>query len=287
MSDIIYTSPDGLTLYARSYGREDAPLTVLCMHGLTRNHKDFEPMIEGLGGNRRYIAVDVHGRGRSQWARDAASYTPLVYAGDMIALIDQLGLSRVALIGTSMGGLMSMVMARLAGKRILGAVLNDVGPVLQQAGLDRIAGYAGDVKPFADWQAAASAIADTQAGVFPDFRPEDWMAFARRTCREDDAGQVVFDYDPAITRTVSDVRPNWRTRFAMWRLFGATKPFPLLVLRGETSDILSQKTVARMTRRHPDANWVTVPRVGHAPILDEPAALEAIDPFLARLERAR
>lgn len=286
MSDIVYSAPDGLSLYARSYGREDAPLTVLCMHGLTRNHKDFEPMIGALGGNRRFIAVDVRGRGRSQWARNAESYTPLVYAGDMIALIDQLGINRVALVGTSMGGLMSMVMARLAGKRILGAVLNDVGPVLEQAGLDRIASYAGDVKPFADWHAAASAISSTQAGVFPDFRPEDWMAFAQRTCREDDEGRVVFDYDPAITRTVSDVRPNWRTRFAMWRLFRATRSFPLLVLRGETSDILSQKTVAHMVRRHPDANWVTVPRVGHAPILDEPAALEAIDPFLSRLERA-
>lgn len=284
MNDIVYTSPDGLSLYAKSYGPEDAPLTVLCMHGLTRNHKDFEPMIAGLGGNRRYIAVDVRGRGHSPKARNPDHYTPAIYAQDMIALIDQLGVARVALIGTSMGGLMSMVMARLAGPRILGAVLNDVGPVLEQAGLDRIAGYAGKVEPFDTWSDAASAIARTQSDVFPEYGHDDWMAFARRTCRETEDGSVVFDYDPAITRTVSDVRPNWRTRFSMWRLFGATKQFPLLILRGETSDILSEKTVARMVRRHPDARRITVPRVGHAPILDEPAALEAIDAFLVHIE---
>ncbi|MEO0817863.1 MAG: alpha/beta hydrolase [Pseudomonadota bacterium] len=286
MTDITFTAPDGLSLYAKSHGPVDAPLTVLCMHGLTRNHKDFEPLIDTIGGNRRYISVDVRGRGRSAWAPDPASYTPLVYAKDMIALLDTLGIARVALVGTSMGGLMSMVMARLAGKRILGAALNDVGPVLEQAGLDRIAGYAGKVAPFASWDAAASAIAHTQSDVFPDYGPGDWMAFAKRTCRETSTGEVVFDYDPAITRTVSDVRPNWRTRFATWGLFAATKQFPLLVLRGATSDILSEKTVARMMRRHPDAQWVTVPRVGHAPILDEPVAAQAIDDFLTRLERA-
>ncbi|MEL6955161.1 MAG: alpha/beta hydrolase [Pseudomonadota bacterium] len=287
MTDITYTAPDGLSLYAKSYGPEDAPLTVLCMHGLTRNHKDFEPLIEKIGGDRRYIAVDVRGRGRSEWAPDTSSYTPAHYAKDMVKLLDQLGVSRVALIGTSMGGLMSMILARLMPKRILGIVLNDVGPVLEQAGLDRIAGYAREVAPFADWQEAAASIAQTQAVVFPDFTGDDWMAFARRTCREDEQGRVVFDYDPAITRTVSDVRPNWRTRFAMWRLFGGFKRFPLLIVRGETSDILSEKTAARMVRRHRTAQLVTVPRAGHAPILDEPIAAKAIDHFLTGLEPAK
>ncbi|MEL6284759.1 MAG: alpha/beta hydrolase [Pseudomonadota bacterium] len=284
MTDIHYHSADGLTLYAKAYGPSDAPLTVLCMHGLTRNHRDFEPMIHALGGNRRYIAVDVRGRGQSQRATDRTSYAPLVYAQDMGSLLDTLGVRQVALIGTSMGGLMSLVMAKLMPRRLLGIVLNDVGPVIDPVGLDRIAGYAGDTTPFPTWESAAAAIARTQGDVFPDFGEKDWMAFARRTCSETSDGRVAFDYDPAITRTVSDVRPTWRTRFAMWRLFGATRKIPMLILRGETSDLLAPTTAARMVRRHPDAEWVTVPRVGHAPILDEPVAVEAINRFLTRLD---
>lgn len=284
MTDIEYRSADGLTLYAKAYGPPHAALTVLCMHGLTRNHQDFEPMITALGDRYRFIAVDVRGRGRSNRASDPATYTPQVYARDMGALLDTLGLAQVALIGTSMGGLMSMVMAKTMPKRLLGVVLNDVGPVLDRAGLDRIAAYAGKIVPFSDWDAAAAAIARTQSDIFPHYGPEDWLAFARRTCRETDAGEIVFDYDPAITRTVSDVRPGFLTRIAMWRLFNALKPTPLLVIRGETSDILAPATARRMVRRHPRASLTTVPGVGHAPMLDEPEAVAAISSFLETLK---
>lgn len=284
MTDIEYRSEDGLALYAKSYGPPHADLSVLCMHGLTRNHKDFEPMIAALGARHRFIAVDVRGRGRSERASDPATYTPLTYARDMACLLDRLGIARVALIGTSMGGLMSMIMARTLPKRIRGIVLNDVGPVLDQAGLDRIAGYAGEVAPLASWDEAAAAVARVQGDIFPGLGPEDWAAFARRTYRECPDGRVILDYDPAITRTVGDVRPSWRTRFAMWRLYGATRRFPLLVIRGETSDILAPATAARMVRRHPGAELVTVPGVGHAPLLDEPEAVAAIARFLDRLE---
>ncbi len=281
--EIHYRAPDGLDLFAWRYGPADAPLTALCMHGLTRNHKDFEPLIAKLDARFAFVAVDVRGRGRSARDPDPAHYTPATYAGDMVALIDHLGLSRVALIGTSMGGLMAMVMMRKRAGRIAGVVLNDVGPVLERAGLQRIAGYVTAVEPLADWDAAAEAVARVQADIFPDFRPDDWMAFARRTFRELPTGEVILDYDPAITRTVGDVKPGIALRFAMWRLFKAMRRAPLLVIRGETSDILSGKTAARMLRRHPDAALVTVPRVGHAPILDEPEAVTAIEAFLERL----
>lgn len=281
--DIYYTSEDGLRLYARARGPADAPLTVLCMHGLTRNHADFDPMIDALATPWRFISVDVRGRGRSARDPDPANYSPATYARDMGTLIDELGLQRVALIGTSMGGLMAMVMMKSMPGRIAGTVLNDVGPQLEPAGLARISGYVGETEPLASWQEAADAVAAVQAPVFPDFGPEDWAAFARRTFRETDDGRIVLDYDPAITRTVGDVKPGWRTNFVMWRLFGAMKKRPLLIVRGATSDILSEATAQRMVRRHPDAELVTVPRIGHAPMLDEAEAVAAIRRFLQAL----
>ena len=283
--DIHYKSKDGLSLFAKSYGDPDAALTVLCMHGLTRNHKDFEPMIAGLSGGHRYIAVDVRGRGRSQRDPDPQRYIPTVYVEDMHVLLDTLGLEKVALIGTSMGGLMAMIMMQVMPERILGTVLNDVGPVLDPAGLARIAGYVGAVEPLSDWDSAAQAAAVAQRDVFPDFGTADWLAFAERTYRETPDGRVVLDYDPAITRTVADVKPTLRMRFAMWRLFAKTKKRPLLVVRGAHSDILLRSTAERMIKRHKTATLVTIPNVGHAPLLNETEALRAIDAFLNQLAK--
>lgn len=280
--DIFYESEDGLRLYAADYGPEDAPLTVLCMHGLTRNHKDFEPMIAGLGLPYRFIAVDVRGRGLSD--RDPnRKYSPDVYVRDMFALLDKLGIQKAALIGTSMGGLMAMLMSKVAKERILGVVLNDIGPAVDPAGLHRIASYTSGVRTFPDWDSAAAAIADTQKALFPEFGADDWMDFTRRTCREAEDGSVEFDYDPAITENMAAAIPGWRTRFLMWRLFGSMKQIPLLVTRGEASDILSPKTARRMCRRHKAARLATIPNRGHTPMLSEPEALSAISDFLTSL----
>lgn len=281
--DIRYRAPDGLELYAKRYGSEDASLTALCMHGLTRNHKDFEPMIAELGGRCQFISVDVRGRANSEWAKDPETYTPAVYAGDMAALLDSLHLKKVALIGTSMGGLMSMVMAASMPDRIRGIVMNDIGPVVEKAGLDRIASYANSVEPEESWTAAAATVERVQTDIFPDLSGEDWMAFARRTYREMEDGRVILDYDPAITRTVGEVKPDPDVQAQMWQLFSATHAVPLLVIRGETSDILSPETADKMIEQHPDARLVTIPRVGHAPLLDEPEAVSAISDFLNRL----
>lgn len=283
-SDIEWTSANGLSLYARSYGPEDAALTVLCIHGLTRNHKDFEPMIAALPGRFRFIAVDVRGRGRSGFDPEPDNYTPQVYAKDMGLLLDKLGLARVALIGTSMGGLISLMMMRKMPKRIAGVVLNDIGPVVEKDGIARIAGYAGKVAPVTDWASAAAAVKTIQGAAFPDMPDERWMDFARRTYRELPDGQVVLDYDPNIARGLGKVKPGALTNFAMWRVFSGLKKAPLLIVRGGTSDILSDKTAQEMVRRHGDARLATVPRVGHAPILDEPEAVSAITEFLTRLE---
>ena len=282
--DIHYTAPDGLKLFARAYGRESAPLNVLCMHGLTRNHKDFEPMIAALGDRWRFIAVDVRGRGRSAWDPDAGHYAPPVYVQDMKALLDHLGIERAALIGTSMGGLMAMLMMKTMPERVAGVVLNDIGPAVDKAGLRRIGGYVGkSAAPVADWESAARAVAAVQGPLFPGFTHDDWLDFAKRTFRQQDDGRLVLDYDPAIAASLGKVRAGPLMRFAMWRLFRAMSAAPLLVIRGQLSDILGAKTVDKMLHQHPDASAVTVPNVGHAPVLNEPEALSAIAAFLQRI----
>ena len=281
--DIYYRSGDGLKLYAKSYGPDDAPVTALCMHGLTRNHKDFEPMINALlesGTNVRFIAVDVRGRGLSERDTNPVNYSPAIYAQDMIALLDHLEVETVKLVGTSMGGLISMVLMTMIPHRIEGVVLNDIGPVLQKEGLDRIQNYVGGTLQKDNWEAAAKAVEDVQGSAFPDYTHEDWIAFARRTYRELDDGRVELDYDPEISRTVKDVRPNIFTNMAMWKLFKAMKPVPLLLVRGEISDLLSDKNARKMVRKHGNAELVTVPRVGHTPLLDEPVVQGALRPFL-------
>ncbi len=281
-----WTSEDGLKLFAKSYGPGSAPLTVLCLHGLTRNHKDFEPMIAALPGKYRYIAVDVRGRGRSDYDPKPENYQPPVYARDMLRLIDTLGLRKVVLIGTSMGGLISILMIRSAPGRIAGIVLNDVGPAVEKAGIARIAAYAGRMPPVTDWASAAAAVKAVNGPIFPHYTDDQWMAVARRTYRETPDGRVQPDYDPNIALGLGKVKPGPLTDFFLWRVFGVTKKAPLMVVRGETSDILSQKTAERMVRRHPDARLVTVPGVGHAPFLDEPEAVSGLTAFLSRLETA-
>ena len=283
-TDITWSSQDGLALYARSYGPDDARLTVLCIHGLTRNHQDFEPMIAALPRHYRYIAVDVRGRGKSAYDPNTNNYQPPVYARDMLALLDTLGIKRAALIGTSMGGLISLLMARSAPGRVAGIVLNDIGPTVEKAGIARIAGYAGKVAPVTDWASAAAAVKTLQGAAFPDMSDERWMDFARRTYKELPTGEVILAYDPGIARSLGKVKPDLLTSFLMWRLFGAAKKAPLLIVRGEISDILSAETAEKMTKRHPDASLATVPGVGHAPILDEPQAVSALTAFLNRLE---
>lgn len=283
-NDIFYTSGDGLNLFARTYGHPDAPLTALCMHGLTRNHKDFEPMIAQLGDRCRYISVDVRGRGRSDRAEDPALYNPVQYADDMIALLDHLNLNRVVLIGTSMGGLMSMLLMDKIPDRVSGVVLNDIGPIPDQTGLKRISAYATNVPVYSDWDAAAAKIASTQAVAYQNYSAADWAAFAQRTCRQRDDGMIVPDYDPKIMDAFSLTSPSWTMRFAMWRLYGKLKSRPLLIVRGEHSDILTSSMAARMHKRHRGSHLVTIPKRGHAPMLDEPEAIDALATFLGGLE---
>lgn len=281
--DIQYRSDDGLNLYAKQWGPDDASQTVLCLHGLTRNHKDFEPMVKALGGNRRYIAWDTRGRGRSDRDADPAHYRNDIYARDVVTLLDHLGVEHAALIGTSMGGLISMILMNMIPERITGVVLNDIGPRLNAEGLDRIAGYVGEFKVFDSFEAAAQAVKASQAAAFPDYADDDWLAFARRTFHQTPRG-VELDYDEAIADSLKFIRIDAETETLAWKLFEAMKQRPLLIVRGGISDLFSAETAAEMTALHGSAQETVADNIGHAPILDEPEIAAAIDRFLTSLE---
>lgn len=283
--DIYYRSPDGLKLYAKRYGTTGG-MPVLCMHGLTRNHRDFEPLIEALPKKYDILAVDQRGRGKSEYDADLSNYRPDVYIKDMEMLLNHLGVRKAHLIGTSMGGLMSMLMMKAMPQRVASVVMNDIGPVLEKAGLQRIAGYVGGTEPVDGWEEAVHRTKAVQLDAFPKQTDAFFEAFARRTWTEDEAGKVRLDYDPKIADSLSAIKTGAMINFMMWRLFDEMKQVPLLLIRGGLTDLLSPANAERMVKRHPNAQLVTVPDVGHAPILNEPDAQSAILAFLKKQETA-
>ncbi len=264
-------------LFARDYGGAGQP--VLMMHGLTRNSADFEPLAAHLAGDYRLIVPDQRGRGRSSNDPDPANYRPDVYAGDMFALLGSLAIESPALIGTSMGGLMAMVMNAMHPGAFPAIVFNDIGPELAEEGLARIGSYVGGGTSFANWDDAALACAAINASAFPDFGEADWQRWARRTCRTLPDGRIAFAYDPAIAEGFSDIGDT--PQADLWPLWQALGETPVLVIRGALSDLLAPGTMARMEELHQGPfTGVEVPGRGHAPLLDEPAALSAIAGFL-------
>jgi pimeloyl-ACP methyl ester carboxylesterase len=279
-----FTSRDGLALYYRDYpGPEHAGVTVLCLHGLTRNSRDFEGLAPQLAGARRVLCADVRGRGRSARDPDPSRYVPATYAADVLELLAHAGESRVALVGTSMGGILALLLAVLRPAKLAGVVLNDVGPVVDPAGIARIQGYVGRASEVTTWDAAAEAVRALNAPFFPEFGHEDWLRFARRTFRVCDDGLLRPDYDPAIAAAT---RAGDAVPADLWSFFSALAPIPTLAIRGELSDILSHDTLREMTLRKPDLETLLVPRRGHAPTLDEPECVAAIAAFLSRLDRS-
>lgn len=267
-----------LDLFARIYPG-DGP-TLLLMHGLTRNGADFEPLVAHLDPKYRLIVPDQRGRGLSDHDPVPANYRPGIYSADMFALLDGIGVDHAGLIGTSMGGLMAMIMAATQPERVTGIVLNDVGPKLEATGIARIQSYVGPTGAPAGWDSAAAICAAINGEAFPGFGPDDWLAFARRTCHEDEQGQVRFAYDPAIAQSISGDTPA-TVPPDLWPLWDSIAALPVLVVRGAISDLLAPATVRAMAARHagPFAA-VDVPGRGHAPLLDEPVAIAAIADFL-------
>ena len=282
-----WTSADGLSLFARDYapGSGPARLPVIAIHGLTRNSADFEgvaPLIAQSG--RRVLAIDVRGRGRSDRAPDPMTYTPDVYARDVVALMAQAGIDRAVFVGTSMGGLITMALAALRPRLVTAAILNDIGPTVSPEGLARIAAYAGQPVETPTWAAAADYVRRTNGVALPHYTDADWDAFARRVFREGTEGTPVLDYDPDIAVPIRAAGPKALVP-NLWPYFRRlTRKRPVLLVRGSTSDLLGPDIVARMRKAAPDMAYAEVPGVGHAPMLDEPEARAAIFEFLAGVD---
>ena len=282
--DHFYTSPDGLTLYARDYpGPDDSTLLpVLCMHGLTRNSRDFAWIASHLAKSRRVISVDQRGRGRSDYDPTPANYTPQVYVGDIFKLLDELGIERMGVIGTSMGGLMAMLMANMQPQRFAGIVLNDIGPELDPVGLDRIKGYVGRHRDIRSWDDAVAATREINESAFPGYTDDEWLRLARGLYHEKD-GVPVLSHDAAIAKPMQEEDTN-AVPPDLWPLFEGMKDIPMLLVRGELTDLLAMDCVERMQAISPGMVVVQIPGRGHAPMLDEPTAVKAIETFFARID---
>src|SRR5690606_9737640 len=276
-----WTSADGLTLRYRDYaGGAPGRPPILCLPGLTRNCRDFEPVAERFAGDWRVLCADLRGRGKSDYARDSASYMPLQYRADLLALLEQADLDRVVVIGTSLGGILAMLLAEAAPGRIAGAVLNDVGPQIEPAGLARIRGYVGIGRSFPTWMHAARGLREQGGMAYPDFELADWLRLAKRLMAVGPGGRIAFDYDMKIAEPFH--APEGAAPVDLGRAFRALARHPVLAMRGELSDILSAETLAQMAREAPGLEAITIARTGHAPTLEEPAAVAAIARLLER-----
>jgi len=286
-NDIYFTSRDGLRLYARHYpvpGSVRRP--VVCLAGLSRNSRDFHDLAVALArpdeGGRDVYCLDYRGRGRSQNDSDWKNYSILIELNDALDFMTMRGLHNAGIIGTSRGGLIAMLMGVLRPAAIGAAVLNDIGPVIEPEGLARIVAYIGRVPLPATWKEAAELVTEMHRRQFPAVTAQQWAEFARQVFN-DDNGLPAPSYDPNLSKAISLLSADLPD---LWPQFAALSHAPMLVLRGENSDILSAKTLAEMKLRHPRLDAVTVKGQGHAPLLKDAPTIAAVSQFLAQADLA-
>jgi pimeloyl-ACP methyl ester carboxylesterase len=271
---------DGLKLHYRDYPGDESKPPILCLHGLTRNSRDFADFAERYSPAFRVLALDFRGRGESDYDPLPMRYNALSYAGDVIELLDGLGIAEAIFVGTSLGGLVTMTIGATQPHRIAATILNDVGPDVDPSGIQRILSYVGKDRRFKNWDEAADAIASNYGSSFDRYTHQDWVAMARRNCREEDS-EIRFDYDMAIAEPFKTAGPT--PNIDLWPFFAALGRKPLLVIRGAESDLLTARTTEKMREVAPDVKLAVVPGVGHAPELNEPEAVAAIEEFLSGL----
>lgn len=280
-SEYWFDSPEGLRLFSRVYpGPAPSAPVVLCLHGLMRNGRDFEDLAVHLACGYRVVVPDVRGRGLSARDPNFNNYRIPVYLEDLLQLFAGLGVERASIIGTSMGGLMAMVLAAMQPRLVAGIVLNDVGPEIDPEGLERIRRYAGKSPPVTSWPQAVDQVRGIYSAAWPGLSDERWERIARLSFRANAQGLPEADADPLIAEPLRDTKaaaPN------LWPLWAVLAKVPILAIRGASSDILSAATLDRMQREKPDLRVLTVANRGHTPLLDEPECLTAIEEFLAPL----
>lgn len=292
-----YQSLDGLRLYYRNYGAGNN--VIICLPGLTRNSKDFEDLARQLAEKWRVLCPDLRGRGRSEWDPDPSRYCPETYVSDIWKLLDDLAIERAVVIGTSLGGLMAMIMAFQQPLRLRAVILNDVGPVIPPAALARIMKYAGRMPRLTDWQSAAACLKKNHEISLPNMPKGFWSGFVRLSMVKNNAGFIVPDMDPAIAEVLRKSQRSlkmirWLNRLGLmkktvaiidngyWDQFRAIS-MPCLLLYGMLSDVLPLEIVAQMKANNPDLVTASAIDRGHAPLLDETEIRSAILAFLARL----
>ncbi|MGI9414737.1 MAG: alpha/beta fold hydrolase [Hyphomicrobiales bacterium] len=285
--DVHYTVHDGLRLYARDYGdRKSTRLPVICLAGLTRNSRDFDTLATHLSQSRRVLVPDYRGRGRSDYARDWTTYTPTIEIADTLSLMALAGVDEAAVIGTSRGGILAMLMAALRPAALKAVVLNDIGPEIASEGLLRIRGYLQHAPKPATWADAEDILRTANPG-FKGMSDEDWAAFARRTFRSVN-GKPKADFDPNLYKTFVSYDDIVHGRVPkLWPQFAAMDAVPTLAIRGENSDLLTPETVDRMKQLMPRLRTMTVRDRGHAPFLDEPKVVAAIEQTIEKAERRK
>jgi pimeloyl-ACP methyl ester carboxylesterase len=274
--DRYWFSDDGLRLHYRDYAGPKGKPPILCIPGLTRNARDFEHVADRLAGEWRLICVDLRGRGDSANSPSGLSYTSLIYLQDLETLLSELKIKEFIAIGTSLGGLMTMMLAASKPGRVKAALINDIGPVIESVGMDRIRGIVGKAQNWPTWVHAARDLASVQRDIFPGYDLSQWIEMAKRLNRLTPAGRIV----PAYDRKIAEPMRVAAEPVDLWPVYEALGDAPVTILRGALSDILSSATAKEMAKRLPNAKLVTVPGVGHAPALDEAASVRAIDVLL-------
>ncbi|WP_306116936.1 MULTISPECIES: alpha/beta fold hydrolase [unclassified Roseovarius] len=274
-----FQTTDGLTLYYEDDGKG---ASVLCLAGLTRNSRDFDFVAPHLA-HKRLIRMDYRGRGKSDYDPDFMNYSIMREAQDAIELLDHLGLEKVTLLGTSRGGLIAMVLAYAHKSRLNGVILNDIGPVVDAGGLERIMDYVGKEPNFATYAAAAEGLAAVYGDDFPGVIYNRWLVQAEFMWAEQGKETLALRYDARL-RDALVGQAGAGDAPDLWSLFAALEGLPLASVRGANSDLLTAETQAEMARRHPGMIAATVPDRGHVPFLDEPEALKAIADLLEQVK---
>lgn len=284
--DFFYEAADGLRLHARLYGDKDGAATpVVCLPGLTRNARDFHRLAfylsEQASPRRRIIAFDYRGRGLSAYDSNWQNYTVGTELADVLIGLGRLGINRAFFVGTSRGGLIVQVLAAIKPQLIAGAILNDIGPVVEREGLDHIRAYLSNLAAPASLQDAIGAQKTIHGHAFPALTEDDWAGMVEALYRVDN-GLPVPDFDPQLVRTLTSADPD-QPLPDLWKEFDALAARPVLVIRGSNSLLLSRSTLAEMARRR-QVETITVDGQGHPPLLDTGDLPRRIAAFMDRAE---
>lgn len=289
-AELFVTASDGLRLFARDYGpRVGSALPVVCLAGLSRHSADFHALALALSSDekrpRRVLSLDYRGRGRSEHDRDWHNYDVKVELNDVLHVAAAAGIEAAVFVGTSRGGIITMGLSAARPALVRGAVLNDIGAVIEGKGLARIRGYVGKLPEPAGEREAIDVLKNLMSAQFTAVSEADWRDYAAGTWVEL-GGRLRLAYDPALMKTLESMDLEAPVP-QLWAFFEGLKNVPVLILRGENSDLLSAETLEAMRKSHPDCETVTVPGQGHAPLLNRSELIQRIKRFVARVEGAR